>query len=150
MSLWPWLWPKVTNFNRVRGNAVRNYSTLSASKSVHWFDRHFVHKRTHTHTQTDKLKWKYNPSTISWRCKNCTKFIPRGNSYCRLKSTFKYLGLSLITGRTITRYWYTWYGHLSKQRGWMITVINLFDPSTNRSRRCLTQLYQYQLTDFSR
>ena len=22
----------------------------------------------HTDTQTDKLEWKYNPSTISWRC----------------------------------------------------------------------------------
>ena len=29
-----------------------------------------THRQTHRHTHTDKLQWKYNPSTISWRCSN--------------------------------------------------------------------------------
>ena len=72
------LWPKVTNFNKVRASVLSNHLAKTASKSVHPFGWNFVHKkcRTHTHTDTqthrhtDKLKWKYNPSTISWRCNN--------------------------------------------------------------------------------
>ena len=64
------LWPKITHFNRVF--------------SLYPFGWNFVNKKTsdtqtHTHTHThntqtdrhiDKLQWKYNPSMISWRCKN--------------------------------------------------------------------------------
>ena len=68
------LWPKVTNINRVRASVVSNHLAKTASKSVHPFGWNFVHKKSRTHRQThrhtDKLKWKYNPSTISWRCKN--------------------------------------------------------------------------------
>ena len=67
------LWPKVTNFNRVRASAVSNHLAKTASKSIHPFGWNFVHKNsghTHTHRHTDKLQWKYNPSTISWRCNN--------------------------------------------------------------------------------
>ena len=73
------LWPKVTKFNRVRASARSNHLAKTASKSVHPFGWNFVHKKcrthrhTHTHRHTDKLQWKYNPSTISWRCKNVTK-----------------------------------------------------------------------------
>ena len=77
------LWPKVTNFSRIRVNTVSNHFVKTASKSVHSFGWNFVHMKcraqshththTHTHTQrdrhTDKLQWKYNPSTFSWRCK---------------------------------------------------------------------------------
>ena len=28
------------------------------------------HTHRHTYTHRNKLQWKYNPSTISWRCKN--------------------------------------------------------------------------------
>ena len=74
------LWPKVTNFNRVWANVLSNHLAKTASKSVHPFGWNFVHKNsaghtdrqtdTHinTHTHTEKLQWKYNPSTISWRC----------------------------------------------------------------------------------
>ena len=68
------LWPKVTNFNRVRVSAVNNFLAKNAPKSVHLFGWNFVHKQswtdTHTHTDrhTDKLEWKYNP--FLWRCKN--------------------------------------------------------------------------------
>ena len=62
-------WPKVTNINRVRAIAVINHLAKSASKSVHPFSWNFVHKKT-LDTHTDKLLLKYNPSTISWRCKN--------------------------------------------------------------------------------
>ena len=67
------LWPKVTNFNRLWANAVCNRLAKTASKSVHPFNGNFVHKQSWTDRQTDthtrdKLQWKYNPSTISWRC----------------------------------------------------------------------------------
>ena len=29
-----------------------------------------THTYKHTYTHTDKLQWKYNPSTILWRCNN--------------------------------------------------------------------------------
>ena len=45
------LGPKVTNFNRVRANAVSKYLAKIASKSVHQFGWNFVHK--HSDTQTD-------------------------------------------------------------------------------------------------
>ena len=64
------IWPKVTKFNRVRASARGNHLAKTASKSVHSFVWNFVHKKCRTHRHTDKLKWKYNPSTISWRCKN--------------------------------------------------------------------------------
>ena len=71
------LWPKVTKFNRVWASAVSSYLAKTASKSVHPFGWNFVHKKsghtdrqTDTHTHTDKLQWKYNPSMISRRCKN--------------------------------------------------------------------------------
>ena len=65
------LWPKVTNFNRVRASAVSNHLAKIASKSVHPFGWNFVHKksRTHRHTHRDKLQGEYNSSTILWRCK---------------------------------------------------------------------------------
>ena len=65
------LWPKVTKFNRVRANAGSNHLAKTATKSVHPFGWNFVHKKylTHTHRHIDKLQWKYNPSTTSWRCK---------------------------------------------------------------------------------
>ena len=66
------LWPKVTNFNRVRASVLSNRSVKTASKSVHPFGWNCVHKQsqtqTYTHTHTHKLRWKYNPSTILWRC----------------------------------------------------------------------------------
>ena len=65
------LWFKVTKFNRVWASAVSNHIAKTASKSVHPFGWNFVHKKRagHTHRHTDKLEWKYNSSTISWRCK---------------------------------------------------------------------------------
>ena len=36
------------------------------------FSRSAGHTDRHTHTHTDKLQWKYNPSTISWRCQQET------------------------------------------------------------------------------
>ena len=68
-----WLWPKVTNVNRVRARAVSNHLAKSDSKWFHLFGWNFVHKKTsdtHTdrHTHTDELQWKYNPSTSMWRC----------------------------------------------------------------------------------
>ena len=52
------LWPKVTNFNRVRASAVSNSLVKTASKSVQPFDQHFVHRWTdrYTHTQTNWSK----------------------------------------------------------------------------------------------
>ena len=71
------LWPKVTNLNRVRASAVSNLWAKTAFKSVYPFGLNFVHKQSRTHSQThrhtDKLKWKYNPSTISWRSKKKNK-----------------------------------------------------------------------------
>ena len=79
VPLWPW--PKVTNFNRVQASVLSNRLAKTASKSVHPLGWNFVHKKragqtdthTQTHRHTDKLEWKYNPSTISWRCND--KFI---------------------------------------------------------------------------
>ena len=72
------LWPKVTKFNRVRASAGSNHLVKTAFKLVHPFGWNFVHKRcrthTHTHRHTDKLQWKYNPSTISWRCNKHERF----------------------------------------------------------------------------
>ena len=51
------LWPKVTNFNRVRASVVSNHLAKTASKSVHPFGWNFVHKNsghTHTHTHTHR------------------------------------------------------------------------------------------------
>ena len=68
------LGPKITNFDKIWASAVSNHLAKIASKSVHPFGWNFVHKQsrtnTHTdrHTDRDKLQWKYNPSTISWRC----------------------------------------------------------------------------------
>ena len=49
------LWPKVTNFNRVRASELSNRLAKTASKSVHKFGWNFVHKKRagHTHRQTD-------------------------------------------------------------------------------------------------
>ena len=58
------LWPKVTNFNKVQACAVSNHLAKTASKSVHPLDWNFIHKQSRTDTHTDKLQWKYNPSTI--------------------------------------------------------------------------------------
>ena len=75
------------NFNRVWASAISSHLAKTASKSVHPLGWNFVHKQsrtdrqtnrhTHTHTHTHtyiqrqtKTKWKYNPSTISWRCKS--------------------------------------------------------------------------------
>ena len=122
------LWPKVTKFNRVRASAVSNHLVKTATKSVRPFGWNFVHKKSghtdrQTDTHTDKLQWKYNPSTISWRCnENCTSLIPKGNSNYRRKSS----AIDLIR-RTITRNWHT------------DTVTH---PSTNQGRCWLTRLYQ--------
>ena len=71
------LWPNVTNSNRVWASVLSKRLAKTASKSVHPFGWNFVHKKnwthTHTDTHTDKLQWKYNPSTISWRCKKKKK-----------------------------------------------------------------------------
>ena len=40
------LWPKVTNFHRVRASAISNHLAKTASKSVHPFGWNFVHKKT--------------------------------------------------------------------------------------------------------
>ena len=46
------LWPRVTNFNRVRASVLSNHLAKTASKSVHPFGWNFVHKNSgHTHTQ---------------------------------------------------------------------------------------------------
>ena len=66
------LWPKVTNFKRIRASVLSICLAKTASKSVHPFSWNFVHKqsRTHPHTNTHiNYSKKYNPSTISWRCK---------------------------------------------------------------------------------
>ena len=48
--------PKVSYLHKVRANAVSNCLAKTASKSVHLFDRHFVHRwtdrQTDTHTHT--------------------------------------------------------------------------------------------------
>ena len=81
------LWHKVTKFNRVWVSARSNHLAKTASKSVYpfggiLFTRSAGHTDTQTHTQThrhtDKLKWKYNPSTISWRC---NKANTNGNAH---------------------------------------------------------------------
>ena len=68
----------VTNFNRVRTSALSNPLTKTASISVHPIGLNFLTRKHRTHTQTDrhtdKLQWKYNPSTISWRCKKLKRF----------------------------------------------------------------------------
>ena len=51
------LWPKVTNFHRVRASFVSNNLAKTVSKSVHPFGWNFVHKKSghtdrHTHRQT--------------------------------------------------------------------------------------------------
>ena len=48
------LWPKVTNFNRVRASAISNHLAKTASKSVHPFGWNFVHKKIRTHRQKDR------------------------------------------------------------------------------------------------
>ena len=74
------LWPKVTNFNMVRGSLVSNHLAKIASKSVQPFDWNFYQSKAgQTHIQTNrhtyKLQWKYNPSMIAWRCKKTKKNI---------------------------------------------------------------------------
>ena len=59
------LWPKVTNFNRVRASMLSNRLAKTVSKSVHPFGWNFVHKQswTHTHTHTDthtQTNWREN------------------------------------------------------------------------------------------
>ena len=89
------LWPKVTKINRVWASSGSNHLAKTASKSVHPFGWNFVHKNfgtdTHTHTDrhTDKLQWKYNPSTISWRCKKKKK------KERKMLLKFTYLNLNL-------------------------------------------------------
>ena len=61
------LWRKngyyVTVYVDLWPSAVSNHLAKTASKSVHLFGW-----RSAGHTHTDKLQWKYNPSTILWRC----------------------------------------------------------------------------------
>ena len=65
------LWPKVTNFNRVRASVVSNHLAITASISVHPFGWNFVHKLragqtdTHTQRQTAVKIWIADDSTIS-------------------------------------------------------------------------------------
>ena len=67
--------PKFTNFNGIRASATSNHVAKTASKSVHPFGWNIVYWQTR-HTYIDKLQWKYNPSTVSWRCKKLhTKLI---------------------------------------------------------------------------
>ena len=52
------LWPKVTNFDRVRASVVSSHLAKTASKSMHPFGWNFVHKNSghtdrHTDTQTN-------------------------------------------------------------------------------------------------
>ena len=60
------LWPRVTNFNRVRVSAVSNHLAKAASKSVHPFGWNFVHKQT-SDTHTD-----CNENIIPPRFRACT------------------------------------------------------------------------------
>ena len=53
MSNWDLdLWPKITNFNRVRASVVSSHLARTASKSVHPFSWNFVYKQSRTHRQT--------------------------------------------------------------------------------------------------
>ena len=62
------IWPKVIHYSRVWASAICNHLAKTASKLVHPFSWNFVHKHSLTHTlwhiHTDKLKWKYNSSTM--------------------------------------------------------------------------------------
>ena len=74
IALWPWSMTQGHRFQLGSSNCSKQLFSEERVKSVWRFNRHFVHKWTdrqtdrHTYTQTDKLKWKYNLSTISWRC----------------------------------------------------------------------------------
>ena len=52
-SLWPWPWPKVTNFNRIWTNVKSNRLVKTASNSADRFDQHFVNKFRHVSGDCD-------------------------------------------------------------------------------------------------
>ena len=65
-SLWP-------NFSRVGASVVSNHlakNSVQISSSVPLAYCSQTEPDRQTYRQTDKLQWKYNPSTILWGCKN--------------------------------------------------------------------------------
>ena len=85
------LWPKVTKLNRVWASAGSNHLAKIASNwCIHragtLFTRSAGQPDTHTHTDrhTDKLQWKFNPSTILWRFKNNTQTNKTQENKCFL------------------------------------------------------------------
>ena len=105
----------ITNFNWVQASTVSNHLTKIASKSVHPFGWNFVHKcrthrhtdrhtqthrQTHTHRDTDKLQWKYNPSSDSRRCNKLIPlyaylYLPVNFGCQNILAIYKYQNLSL-------------------------------------------------------
>ena len=112
-SLWHWpLTPKVTNFNRIRASVLSNHLAKTAFKSVHPFGWNFVHKQSRKHRQThSKLQWKYNPSTISWRCNHTRYFSTFWNC-------FYYIGMTIIKKMTDLRMHY-----LGSLQGYILSIL---------------------------
>ena len=65
-----------SDFNKFKTSVVSSLLVKTASKSVHSFGWNFVYKQSHRLTHTDKQQWKYNPSTISYRCKKRENKFP--------------------------------------------------------------------------
>ena len=79
-SLWPW--PLTQGHQIHKGlsqcgkhSCSENCVQIGASVRLEFCSQEMPDRQTHTHTHRDKLKWKYNPSTISWRCKNQQLFF---------------------------------------------------------------------------
>ena len=74
---------KVINFywvgvGLVSKEFVTIFVEISAPVRQEFCSQEFPDTQTdrHTHWHTDKLQWKYNPSTISWRCNKSCKNNP--------------------------------------------------------------------------
>ena len=109
------LWPKVTNFNRVRASVLCSHLAKIPSKLVYPFGWNFVHKKwaghththTHTHRQTDRQTDRQtncsenitSPSTISWRCKN--NFTALYN-WLKIKNCYKKHSENADTSTSVT------------------------------------------------
>ena len=69
-SLWPWPLTQGHQFQLGLSQCSKqpfseNHVRIRSSVRLEFCSQENIR---HTHKHTDKLKWKYNPSTISWRC----------------------------------------------------------------------------------
>ena len=114
------LWPKVTNFNKVRASVVSNNLAKTVSKSVHQFGWNFVHKKSghtdrHTHRHTDiqthtQTNWSENITyprfrgvvESSWEYVIRTRFVVPHLKH----STFLF---NLGSRWLLKVYWFSWY-----------------------------------------